>query len=173
MYLCKGYMASTLQKVVIPNIALCFILCLYTLRSSFVLITLQVTLTFICGMKFHYFNKHFTIIPYTNCHNLVTTLQGCSKVTMTQLFMYGLTVIIFWVGADQAKCNWPLTPDLEPCRLLKIYTSDSDRLFILTALPVMKTAGKHFNHLLAMATLHNECTGIARPFSVQGVINQR
>ena len=61
-------------------------------RLRFVLITLQVTLTFTCGMEFYYFNNHFTTImqgcynsarlrtPCTNCHNFVTTLSQLCKV---------------------------------------------------------------------------------------------
>ena len=55
-------------------------------------------------MEFYYFNNHFTTIMQgtcsynsarlrtlcTNCHNLVTTLQGYSKVATTQLFPCGV-----------------------------------------------------------------------------------
>ena len=84
MYLCKGYMASTLQKLVIPisgycNFTIPLLKCfikdsphkykhlvdlinsyslmfhtLLTQKLSFVLITLQITLTFTCGMEFYY-----------------------------------------------------------------------------------------------------------------------
>ena len=55
-------------------------------------ITLQVTLTFACGMEFYYFKNHFTTImqgcynsarlqtPCTNYHNVVTTLSQPNKV---------------------------------------------------------------------------------------------
>ena len=68
-------------------------------RLSFVLITLQVTSTFTCGMKFCYYNNHFTTImqgcynsarlrtPCTNCHNLVTTLSQPYKVA-ARLYSY-------------------------------------------------------------------------------------
>ena len=55
-------------------------------RSSFVLITLQVTVTFTCGREFYYLNT--TSQP--SC-KVVTTLQGCEHIaqiatTLLQLY---------------------------------------------------------------------------------------
>ena len=92
---------STLLKIYHTSISKHFVdfnpysLMFHTLhiqRSSFVLITLQVTLTFTCGMEFYYFNNHSTTImqgcynsarlrpPCTNYHNVVTTLSQSYKV---------------------------------------------------------------------------------------------
>ena len=69
-----------------------------------IIITLQVTLAFTCGIEFYYFDDHFTPsckvvttlqglhkLPQP-CDNLVTTLQSCSKVATTYL------VIFIWEG---------------------------------------------------------------------------
>ena len=102
MTICQSHCESTLFKIhhtILQVEALSrfnqYCLMFHTLfiwRLSFVLITLQVTLTFTCGMEFYYFNNHFTAImqgcynsarlrtPCTNCHNLVTTLWQPYKV---------------------------------------------------------------------------------------------
>ena len=151
MYLCKHNMASTLQKLLIPifgyyNVSIPLLkhfiketphkykhlatrlnqysLMFHTLliqRLRLFLITLQGTLTFTCGMKFYYFNNHFSTIMqgcYNSarlptlhklpqpCDNLVIALQSCSKVATTQLFPYGklyqstlvLSINIFYCG---------------------------------------------------------------------------
>ena len=127
MYLCKDYMASTLQKMVIPIFGYCnlsipllkhfikvpphkykhYSLMFHTLfiqRLSFVIIILQVTLTFTYGkvllfqqLLHNHDARLLQLCKVANtlyklpqpCDNLVTTLQSCSKVATTQLFPYG------------------------------------------------------------------------------------
>ena len=87
-------------STIVINVHICTYVYVYSLmfhtlliqRLSFVLVALPVTLTFACGMKFYYFNNHFTTImqgcynctrlrtPCTNYHNLVTTLSQPYKV---------------------------------------------------------------------------------------------
>ena len=63
-------------------------------------------------MEFYYFNYHFTTImqgcynsarlwtPCTNCHNLVTTLQSCSKVVVISVWVSSIWVTMCSYGTQ-------------------------------------------------------------------------
>ena len=89
-------------------------------RLSFVVITLQVTLNFTCGIKFYYFSNHFTTIMQglckvvntlhkapQPCDNLLTTLQDCSKVATTYVVISVLVIMQQELTFNKEKNGFP------------------------------------------------------------------